>query len=98
MEETCLRCKFIGALHANFCPVGRPQQTIQHTYLHALCMMGAIPMEDKEGKFAMWFPQATKDPKEWERRRKLLTPNLIGQKDSSEDQMRTNNVAVDPHI
>eukprot|EP00957_Ditylum_brightwellii_P004556 346545-Ditylum_brightwellii.AAC.1 len=70
MEETCLPHKFIGAWHTNPCPVGQPQQTIQHTYLHALHalrMMGVISTEDKEGKFATWFPQATKDPKEWER-------------------------------
>eukprot|EP00957_Ditylum_brightwellii_P021391 1612930-Ditylum_brightwellii.AAC.1 len=62
-------------------------------------MVGAIPTEDKEGKFATWFPQATEDPKEWERCRKILTPNLIGQQDAADKQMRTNtNVAADPHI
>eukprot|EP00957_Ditylum_brightwellii_P038858 2937287-Ditylum_brightwellii.AAC.1 len=48
MEETRLPCKFIGAWHVNPHPVGRPQQTISHKYLHALHMMGAILTEDKE--------------------------------------------------
>eukprot|EP00957_Ditylum_brightwellii_P110709 8443178-Ditylum_brightwellii.AAC.1 len=99
MEETHLLRKFIGVWRTNPHPVGQPQQTIQQMYLHALCVMGAIPTEDKEGKFAMWFPQATDDPNKWKRHKKLLTPNLIGQKDSADEQMRTNtNVAADPHI
>eukprot|EP00957_Ditylum_brightwellii_P208616 15358252-Ditylum_brightwellii.AAC.1 len=61
-------------------------------------MMGAIPTEDKEGKFAMWFPQANKDPKELERHRKLFILYLIGQNDSTEEQMRTNNIAMDLQI
>eukprot|EP00957_Ditylum_brightwellii_P190874 14533071-Ditylum_brightwellii.AAC.1 len=64
MEETPLPCKCIDTWHTNPCPVGRPQQTIWHTYLHALRMMGTIPMEDKEGKLDMCFPQATEDLKE----------------------------------
>eukprot|EP00957_Ditylum_brightwellii_P102129 7785538-Ditylum_brightwellii.AAC.1 len=63
MDETPLPRKFIGAWHTNPRPVGRPQQTIWHTYLHALRMVGVIPQEDKEGKFATWFPQAIEDPK-----------------------------------
>eukprot|EP00957_Ditylum_brightwellii_P153449 11678804-Ditylum_brightwellii.AAC.1 len=85
MDKTRFLRKFIGACHTNPCPVGRPQQTIRHTYLHALRMVRSIPREDKEGKFATWFPQAIKDPKEWERRQKLLMPNLIGQQASAED-------------
>eukprot|EP00957_Ditylum_brightwellii_P175671 13375941-Ditylum_brightwellii.AAC.1 len=85
MDKTRLPRKFIGAWHTKPCPVGRPQQTIRHTYLHALWMVEAIPTEDKEGKFATWFPQVTKDPKEWERRQKLLTPNLIGQQTLADD-------------
>eukprot|EP00957_Ditylum_brightwellii_P171116 13026196-Ditylum_brightwellii.AAC.1 len=73
MKETCLPRKFIGAWHANPWPFGRPQQTIGHMYLHALRMMVAIPTEDKEGKFATWFPKAIEDSKDWDRRRKLLT-------------------------
>eukprot|EP00957_Ditylum_brightwellii_P054328 4115998-Ditylum_brightwellii.AAC.1 len=64
MNKTRLPRKFIGAWYTNPRPVGRPQQTIQHTYLHALHIVGSIPTEDKEGKFATWFPQATEDPKE----------------------------------
>eukprot|EP00957_Ditylum_brightwellii_P101749 7754207-Ditylum_brightwellii.AAC.1 len=90
IEETCLPRKFIGAWHANSHPVGRPQQTICHMYLCELHMMRKIPMDDMEGIFAMWFPQATIDPKEWERHRKLLTPNLIDQKYSTKDQTRIN--------
>eukprot|EP00957_Ditylum_brightwellii_P199038 15172128-Ditylum_brightwellii.AAC.1 len=52
MDKTRLPRKFIGAWHTNPRPVGRQQQTIRHTYLHALSMVGAIPTEDKEGKFA----------------------------------------------
>ena len=77
MEETRLPRKFIGAWHVNPRPIGRPQQTIRHTYLRALRLMGAISEDDKEGKFSDWFPQATKDPKDWEKCPRLLTPNLI---------------------
>eukprot|EP00957_Ditylum_brightwellii_P162792 12396825-Ditylum_brightwellii.AAC.1 len=91
MEETRLPRKFIGAWHVNPHPIRRPQQTIRHTYLSALCLMGAISTDDKQGNFATWFPQATNDPKEWEARRKLLTPNLIGRKEKDDDQMRNNN-------
>eukprot|EP00957_Ditylum_brightwellii_P141941 10814014-Ditylum_brightwellii.AAC.1 len=60
--------------------------------------MGAIPADNKQGNFATWFPQATNDPKEWKARRKLLTPNLIGQKEKNNNQTRNNNVVADPHI
>eukprot|EP00957_Ditylum_brightwellii_P056725 4298814-Ditylum_brightwellii.AAC.1 len=62
MEETRFPRKCIGAWHISPCPTGRPQQTIWHTYLRALCLMGTIPADDKEGKFSGWFPQVTKDP------------------------------------
>eukprot|EP00957_Ditylum_brightwellii_P074225 5640121-Ditylum_brightwellii.AAC.1 len=52
MEETRLPRKFIGAWHMNLRPIGRPQQTIRHTYLSALHLMGAIPADDKQGSFA----------------------------------------------
>eukprot|EP00957_Ditylum_brightwellii_P127161 9695894-Ditylum_brightwellii.AAC.1 len=85
IDKTRLPRKFIGAWHTNPRPVGCPQQTIWHTYLHALCIMGAIPKEDKEGKFETWFPQAIEDLKEWVRCRKLFTPNLIGQQVSADN-------------
>eukprot|EP00957_Ditylum_brightwellii_P035008 2653583-Ditylum_brightwellii.AAC.1 len=44
-------------------------------------MLGATPKNDKEGKLETWLPQAIDKPKAWERRRRALTPNLIGQKD-----------------
>ena len=81
MGENRLPRKFIAAWHTNPRPMGRPQQTLRHTYLHALRMLGAIPQDDKEGKLETWFPQAIDDPKDWERRRRALTPNLIGRKD-----------------
>ena len=81
MGENRLPRKFIAAWHTNPRPTGRPQQTLRHTYLHALRMLGAIPQDDKEGKLETWFPQAIDDPKDWERRRRALTPNLIGRKD-----------------
>eukprot|EP00957_Ditylum_brightwellii_P067578 5130265-Ditylum_brightwellii.AAC.1 len=31
-----------------------------------------------------WFPQVTDDLKDWERRRKLLTSNILGRKDRDE--------------
>eukprot|EP00957_Ditylum_brightwellii_P087908 6694519-Ditylum_brightwellii.AAC.1 len=98
MEETCLPRKFIGALHVNPRPIRRPQQTIQHTYLSALHLMGAIPVDGKQRNFATWFPQVNNDLNEWEARRKLLMPNLIGRKEKDNDQMRNNNVVADPHI
>eukprot|EP00957_Ditylum_brightwellii_P026181 1980596-Ditylum_brightwellii.AAC.1 len=98
MEETCLPSKFIGAWQVNPRPTGRPQQTIQQMYFHALRLMGVIPMYDKQGNFAMWVPQVINNPKEWEARRKLLMPNLIGQKEKDDAQMRNTNVVADPHI
>eukprot|EP00957_Ditylum_brightwellii_P083471 6345440-Ditylum_brightwellii.AAC.1 len=98
MEGTCLPRKFIGTWQVNPHPTGRPQQTIWHMYLHALHLMGAILPDDKQGKFDMWFPQVINDPKEWEARRKLLTPHLIGQKEKDDDQMRNTNIVADPHI
>eukprot|EP00957_Ditylum_brightwellii_P040658 3077146-Ditylum_brightwellii.AAC.1 len=86
MTETRLPQKFIGAWHINPRPTGCPQQTIQHMYLHALCLMGAILADNKEGNFSDWFPQATKDPKEWGKCQRLLTPNLIGCKEQTEVQ------------
>eukprot|EP00957_Ditylum_brightwellii_P073315 5572334-Ditylum_brightwellii.AAC.1 len=70
-------------VHGTFnpCPTGCPQQIIWHKYLCALHMMGAIPADDKEGKLAGWFSQATEYPKEWERHQRLLTSNLIGHKE-----------------
>jgi hypothetical protein len=47
-------------------------------------MIGAIAEDDKTGKLSDWFPQVTDDPKDWERRRKLLTPNILGRKDRDE--------------
>eukprot|EP00957_Ditylum_brightwellii_P200780 15305369-Ditylum_brightwellii.AAC.1 len=60
--------------------------------------MGAIPEDDKEGKFAVLFPQATEDQKEWERCWRLLTPNLIGCKEQIEVQTRENSVDADLQI
>ena len=47
-------------------------------------MIGAISEDDKAGKLSDWFPQVLDDPEAWERKRKLLTPNLIGLKDRNE--------------
>eukprot|EP00957_Ditylum_brightwellii_P106286 8108038-Ditylum_brightwellii.AAC.1 len=60
--------------------------------------MDAISKDDKEGKFSDWFPQATVDPKEWERYWRLLMPNLIGCKKQTEVQTGENRVDVDLHI
>eukprot|EP00957_Ditylum_brightwellii_P109757 8371561-Ditylum_brightwellii.AAC.1 len=98
MEETHLPRKFIDAWHINPSPIGRPQQTIRHMYLSALRLMSAISADDKQGSVATCFPQVTDDPKEWETRRKLLTPNLIGRKEKNNDQTRNNNAVADPHI
>eukprot|EP00957_Ditylum_brightwellii_P083287 6332596-Ditylum_brightwellii.AAC.1 len=48
MGENRLPCKFIAAWYTNPRPMGRPQQTLRHTYLYALRMLGAIPQDDKE--------------------------------------------------
>eukprot|EP00957_Ditylum_brightwellii_P117564 8966390-Ditylum_brightwellii.AAC.1 len=74
MKETRLPRKFIGAWHVNPPPTGRPQQTIQHTYLRALRLMGTILEGKKEGKFSDRFPQATKDTKDWENAGDSLHP------------------------
>lgn len=62
-------------------PVGRPRQTIRHTYLHALKFMGVIPEEDQASLISDWLPAARDDPKDWEFQRKALTPCLIGQRE-----------------
>eukprot|EP00957_Ditylum_brightwellii_P171900 13087072-Ditylum_brightwellii.AAC.1 len=66
MEELCLPRKFVGTWNVNSRPTGRPQQTIWHMYLSVLRLMGAILLDNKQGKFAIWFPHVTNDPKEWE--------------------------------
>eukprot|EP00957_Ditylum_brightwellii_P090312 6877990-Ditylum_brightwellii.AAC.1 len=57
MDESRLPRKFLVAWHRNFRPVGRRQMTIRHSYIHALCMIGAILEDDKAGKLSDWFPQ-----------------------------------------
>eukprot|EP00957_Ditylum_brightwellii_P021784 1643625-Ditylum_brightwellii.AAC.1 len=84
MVETRLPWKLIGAWHINPCPTSRPQQTIWHMYMRALFLMGAILADDKEGNFSDWSPQATEDPKEWERHWRLLTPNIIDRNEQME--------------
>eukprot|EP00957_Ditylum_brightwellii_P099445 7575344-Ditylum_brightwellii.AAC.1 len=84
MDESRLPQKFLSAWHRNPCPVGRRQTTIRHSYINALRMIGTISEDDKVWKLSDWFQQVTDDPKEWERRRKLLTPNILGQKDCDE--------------
>eukprot|EP00957_Ditylum_brightwellii_P123825 9439061-Ditylum_brightwellii.AAC.1 len=81
MDESRLPRKFLAAWHRNPCPVGRRQITIRHSYIHALRMIGAISKKDKAGKLSDWFPQVLNDPETWERKRKLLMPNMIGSKD-----------------
>ena len=84
MDKSRLPRKFLAAWNRNPCPVGRRQTTIRHSYLHALHMIGAIPEDDKAGKLSDWFTQVTDDSKDWERRRKLLMPNILGRKDRDE--------------
>eukprot|EP00957_Ditylum_brightwellii_P180019 13713417-Ditylum_brightwellii.AAC.1 len=81
MDESCLPRKFLAAWHRNPPPVGRRQATIHHSYIHALCMIGTILEDDKAGKLSGWFPQVKDDPEAWERRHKLLMPNILGRKD-----------------
>ena len=80
MEETRLPRKFLAAWHVHPRPVGRPQTTIRHTYVHALRFAEVIPPTDKTGKLSDWLPKITEEPKEWEKLRRCLTPNLIGRK------------------
>eukprot|EP00957_Ditylum_brightwellii_P030781 2332616-Ditylum_brightwellii.AAC.1 len=84
MDESRLPRKFLAAWHRNPRPIGRRQTTIRHSYIHALCMIGAISEKDKAGKLYDWFPQVLNDPEGWERKRKLLTLNMIGRKDCNE--------------
>eukprot|EP00957_Ditylum_brightwellii_P123232 9396158-Ditylum_brightwellii.AAC.1 len=81
MDESRLPRKFLAAWHRNPRPVGRRKTTIRHLYIHALCMIGAIWEDDKAGELSDWFPQVLDDLEAWERKRKLLTPNILGQKD-----------------
>eukprot|EP00957_Ditylum_brightwellii_P030519 2311404-Ditylum_brightwellii.AAC.1 len=81
MDKSRLPRKFLAAWHKNPRPVGRRQMTIRHSYIHVLRMIGAILEDDKVGKLSDWFPLVTNDPKDWERRRTLLTPNILGRKD-----------------
>eukprot|EP00957_Ditylum_brightwellii_P096507 7349945-Ditylum_brightwellii.AAC.1 len=84
MDESRLPRKSLTAWHRNPRPVDRQQTTICHSYIHALRMTGAISDDDRAGKFSDMFPQVIDDPEAWERRRKLLTPNILGRKDCSE--------------
>eukprot|EP00957_Ditylum_brightwellii_P151944 11570561-Ditylum_brightwellii.AAC.1 len=81
MDKSRLSRKFLAAWHRNPRPVGRRQTTIHHSYIHALHMIGTISEDDKAGKLSDWFPLVMDDTKDWERRRKLLTPNILGWKD-----------------
>eukprot|EP00957_Ditylum_brightwellii_P146861 11180576-Ditylum_brightwellii.AAC.1 len=81
MGENRLPCKIIVVWHTNPRPTGRPQQTMRHTYAHALRMLEEILQDDMEGKLETWFPQAVDKPKVWEYQRRAIMPNLIGQKD-----------------
>ena len=78
MPENRLPRKFLAAWHFHPRPTGRPQTTIRHSYIHALRFAGVLPEEEKNGKLADWLPQIADDPKEWERFRRSLTPNLTG--------------------
>eukprot|EP00957_Ditylum_brightwellii_P100505 7661971-Ditylum_brightwellii.AAC.1 len=66
MNESRLPRKFLAAWHIHPRPVGRPQTTIWHTYMHALRFAEVLPPEDKTGKLADWMPKIVEDPKEWE--------------------------------
>eukprot|EP00957_Ditylum_brightwellii_P099540 7582634-Ditylum_brightwellii.AAC.1 len=57
IDESRLPRKFLAAWHRNPCPIGRRQTTICHSYIHALCMIGATSEKDKAGKLSDWFPQ-----------------------------------------
>eukprot|EP00957_Ditylum_brightwellii_P142945 10892095-Ditylum_brightwellii.AAC.1 len=81
MDESCLPRKCLAAWHRNPYPVGRRQTTIRYSYIHALRMIDAILEDDKAGKLSDCLPQLTDDLEAWERRRKPLTPNILGPKD-----------------
>ena len=80
MEEKRLPRKFLAAWHIHPRPVGRPQTTIRHTYLHALRFAGVTEESDKAGKLSDWMPTIQEDPKKWNTFPRSITPNLIGKK------------------
>eukprot|EP00957_Ditylum_brightwellii_P043379 3289030-Ditylum_brightwellii.AAC.1 len=63
MEESELPREFIAAWNGNTRYVGGSQTTICHTYLHALHMVCAIDLEDKQGSLEKCFLQLIEDPK-----------------------------------
>eukprot|EP00957_Ditylum_brightwellii_P036579 2771624-Ditylum_brightwellii.AAC.1 len=80
MDEKQLPRKCLAAWHIHPRPVGRPQTTICHIYLHALWFAGVTEDSDKAGKLSDWMPKIQEDPKKWDAFRRSITPNLIGKK------------------
>eukprot|EP00957_Ditylum_brightwellii_P137879 10512489-Ditylum_brightwellii.AAC.1 len=54
MEGKRLPRKFLATWASNPWPMGRLQTTIQNMYLDASCMIGAIDLDDKQGRLEKW--------------------------------------------
>ena len=83
MPENRIPRKFLNAWHRASRPVGRPQQTMRHTYIHALQLAKFIPEDDYSGKLADWVPKTSTN--EWNEKRKELTPRILGRKENEYD-------------
>ena len=69
---------FINAWHKQNRPIGRPIQTIKHTYLYALKKVNLIPEDDMSGKLNVWTEKA-KNEKDWEEMRLSLLKHITGE-------------------
>eukprot|EP00957_Ditylum_brightwellii_P016603 1248107-Ditylum_brightwellii.AAC.1 len=72
MSENRIPRKFLNAWHGTSRPVGRPQQTMRHTFIHALKLAKFIPEDDHSGKWADWVPKTNTN--KWNEKQKELTP------------------------
>eukprot|EP00957_Ditylum_brightwellii_P114096 8698712-Ditylum_brightwellii.AAC.1 len=76
MSENRIPCKFLNAWHRASRPVGRPQQTMRHTYIHPLQLANFIPEDDHLGKLAYWVPKTNIN--KWDEKQKELTTCILG--------------------
>eukprot|EP00957_Ditylum_brightwellii_P130330 9941951-Ditylum_brightwellii.AAC.1 len=74
MDEKRLPRKFLTAWHIHPRPVGCPQRTIRHTYLHTLRLAVVLEDLDKARKTSDWMPRIQDNPKEWDTFAEVLRP------------------------
>eukprot|EP00957_Ditylum_brightwellii_P025613 1935540-Ditylum_brightwellii.AAC.1 len=60
MDKNCLPCKFLTVWYIYPRPIGRPQTTIRHTYLHALQFAGVLEESDKDRKYLIGCQRSKK--------------------------------------